>query len=72
MPGKANKKRRKRTEQGRERAAPSQELERRRKAAEEKQSAEFIESLECRSRDAEQGSTVLVSNEDLYFENREI
>jgi hypothetical protein len=42
-----------------------QELKRKQEAADEKESAKFTEALEIRSRDPEQGSTMLVSNEGL-------
>jgi hypothetical protein len=74
MPGKANVKRRKRAATGRRRAAPQQELALERKAAEEKESAEFLDLLEVRSRIAESGGKMLRSNDDLdrLFENREL
>lgn len=69
MPGKANIRKRKKAARGRTRAALQQELQ----AAEEKETAEFFETLEGRSRVAEHGSTMLVSTEgfDRLFENRE-
>ncbi len=65
MPGRANIRRRKRIERGRKRAAPYEELKRRRKAAEEDENAEFIAELEDRSKIAELGAMMLVPNEDL-------
>jgi len=67
MPRRANIRRRRRTEKGRKRVAPQQELKRLQESAKEKESNESVEMQEVRARIAEQGCTIVVPNDGLDF-----